>query len=122
MTATMTETTLLLDATNLAMRAWHAASHTGMAVDGEATGPLVIYVNSLAKFVGEEHPTRFVACWDSGELPRYREAVFPPYKLARRQAAQGATAHVASFALIKEFLALSGMRPVRARDGVRPTT
>ena len=87
-----------------------------MAVDGEATGPLVIFVNSLAKFVGEERPTRFVACWDSGGS-RYREAVFPPYKLARRQAAMGSTAHAASFALIKEFLALSGIGQW-GRDGV----
>lgn len=100
--------TVLLDASNLAMRSWHAASHTGMAVEGEATGPLVIFVNSLAKLLGEEQPTHFVACWDCGGSAA-REKLWPQYKLARRQASLGEQAHAESFRLIKQFLALSAI-------------
>jgi DNA polymerase-1 len=108
---------VLLDATNLAMRSFHAASNTGMAVGGEATGPLVIFVNSLSKLLADEKPGRFVACWDSGGS-QYRETVYPSYKLARRQAAAtGFQPHLESFRLIKEFLSLSWI-PQWRKEGV----
>jgi DNA polymerase-1 len=100
--------TVLLDASNLAMRAWHAASHTGMSAEGEATGPLVIFISSLARLIGEERPSHFVACWDTGGSAA-REKLWPGYKLSRRQAALGEQAHAESFRLIKKFLSLSDL-------------
>lgn len=108
--------TVILDANNLAMRAFHAAKHTGMSSGGHHTGALVLFVNSLSKLLVQEQPTHFIAFWDGGGSI-YREGVYPGYKLARREAAGGAVPHAESFRLIKEFMAYSRL-PSWREEGV----
>jgi DNA polymerase-1 len=102
--------TVLLDATNLASRSYHAARGAMSGPGGEPTGPLVLFVNALAMHASIEQPERFLACWDHPG-PTWRETRYERYKAARRTASlsYNGTARHASFGLIKEFLDLSGI-------------
>lgn len=99
-------TTVLLDANNLAMRAFHAAKYSMTTGDGIETGSLHILMGSLSKMLHALQPTRFVACWDGG-ASSYRMSIYPGYKGARHP--EGAPGHASTFALIQEFLDLVGI-------------
>lgn len=109
-------THLLVDGNNLAMRSIHAMARSGLSADGVLTGPLLVFVNSLSRFVREESPSRVVVCWDRGPSAM-RVALYPAYKAHRQQVDPEADEHKHSaFSLMKEFLALSNICQVE-REG-----
>lgn len=79
----MTGTALLVDGQNLFMRSMFAARHSMMSAHGVPTGPLVLFVNSLALHVRREEPTRLVIMWDGGTSAA-RVRALPSYKARRR--------------------------------------
>lgn len=75
---------MIVDGQNLLMRAIFAAKGSNMSSDGVATGPLVIFINSLAKHVQQERPERLLVVWDGGTSP-HRLAILPAYKANRKE-------------------------------------
>lgn len=109
-----TRKTLIIDANNLAMRAIKAAEgrmHLAVEIDGREvnTGPLLLFVNLVSKYVRQEQPDRVVACWDGGRSA-HRVAIFEHYKGARNEA--GEEKDLTPFAMMKDFLTLSGIHHV----------
>lgn len=106
--------TLILDANNLAMRAIKASEgrlHLAVEVDGREvnTGPLLLFVNLVSKYVRQVQPDRAVACWDGGRSA-HRVRIFEHYKGARHEA--GEEKDLTPFAMCKEFLTLSGIHHI----------
>lgn len=101
-------TTLLIDGNNLLMRAVFAAQRSGMSVDGVATGPLTIFVNTLTRHVREEQPTSLAVAWDGGPSDA-RTALDAEYKGNRAHAPEDEDAKRSAFALAKEFLSLASI-------------
>ena len=82
---------------------------SGLSADGVATGPLVAFVNTLSGLTREMTPSRLAVCWDGGRSD-YRVAIDPDYKAHRLDALSDTEAlKHSAFALIKEFLTLSGV-------------
>lgn len=98
-------TTLLVDGNNLLMRAVFATQRSSMSADGVATGPLVVFVNTLTKHIREERPSRVAIAWDGGKSAQ-RTQLDPGYK-GNRTSAPDEDVKKRSFALVKEFLALA---------------
>lgn len=96
--------TLLVDGNNLAMRAVHAAKHSHMRAAGVNTGPLTIFMTSLAKIVYEVNPTRFAVAWDGGSYMRTQ--LIAGYKANRRPAPTLEDLTHDTFRLIMELLSL----------------
>lgn len=109
---------LIVDGNNLMMRAVHATvGRAVMTADGVSTAALVVFVNSLSKFVCDERPDAVVVCWDSGGSD-YRSRLYPAYKESRKTPAEDLETHKHSSAeLIHEFLALAGI-PQMQQKGV----
>lgn len=99
---------VLLDGNNLAARSFHAAKHRLTSADGVETGSLHLFCTGLSRYLKELRPTHFVVCWDGGRSV-HREKMFSDYKLARRKAQEGEPPHGPAFALITEFLDLTGI-------------
>lgn len=95
---------LLVDGNNLAIRAALAPGQE-MDSDGFSTGPLVIFVNSLSRFVRMDKPTNALVAWDSG-ASAYRTRLFPAYKANRKQKHSDLAQQ--PIALIQTFLKLAG--------------
>lgn len=106
----MADKVLLVDGPNLAMRAIFAAGRTGLStVDGVPTGPLLIFINTLSRYVREERFSGVVVCWEGG-ISQRRAALFPAYKAHRAQATDDAlAAKDTHFSRIKQFCALAGL-------------
>jgi 5'-3' exonuclease len=79
----VTGTALLVDGQNLFMRSMFAARHSQMSAHGVPTGPLVLFINSLALHVRREEPSRLVILWDGGTSAA-RTRALPSYKARRR--------------------------------------
>jgi 5'-3' exonuclease len=112
----MTQRTLLLDANNLLMRSIKAAEgrlHLSVEIDGREvnTGPLLLFVNLVAKYIRQEQPYRVVACWDGGRSA-HRISIFEHYKAARNEASAEAPKDMTPFGLAKEFLTLAGIHHI----------
>lgn len=97
-------TTLLVDGNNLAIRSF-LAPRQDMSVDGIDTGTLVLFVNTLSRYVRIERPTHGLIAWDSGSSA-YRTRLFPAYKANRKQ--KSTDQSQAPFAVIYKFLRLAG--------------
>lgn len=69
------------------------------------TGTLVLFVNTLSRYVRIEHPTSAVVCWDGG-ASAYRKRIFPQYKGDRKQKYSDDV--TPPFDLIQQFLRLTG--------------
>lgn len=98
---------LLVDGNNLLMRSIFATQRSGMQVDGIATGPLLVFINTLTKHIREERPSRMGVAWDGGKS-RERVALQADYK-GNRTSAPDADVKESSFALAKEFCSLAGI-------------
>lgn len=103
--------TLVLDANNLAMRSIKAAEgrlHLSVDLGGREvnTGPLLLFVGLVTKYVRQEQPDRVVACWDGGRSA-HRVGIYPEYKGAREE--RGEEKDLTPFALAKDFLTLAGI-------------
>lgn len=103
--------TLLVDANNLAMRAVHAAKHSQMSAAGVNTGPLTIFMTSLAKIVAETNPTRLAFAWDGGSFMRTQ--LIEGYKANRHSAPELDDLQHDTFGLIIELLSHLGVQQVR---------
>lgn len=104
--------TLLVDGTNLAMRAVKLVEGKGVDLSsgGINTGPLVIFINAITKYARDLVPERMVVCFDGGRSP-WRMNIFPEYKGDRPHGGYDNT-----FVLAKEFLSLSNVHHVTFHD------
>ena len=101
-------TLMLVDGPNVMMRALYAAqsSHAEMSTsDGVATGALVIFINTLSRFIREEAPDRIVVCWEGDQADVPRRAILPSYKAARVKFSDPQVRE-SGFWLAEEFLSL----------------
>lgn len=99
---------LLVDGNNLYARAWYATRHEAMVADGESTAALVVFANSLSRYVREERPKHMVVCWDSGGSA-YRTRLLPTYKANRR----AKTVELRTGRdQVHEYLALAGVQQI----------
>jgi 5'-3' exonuclease len=100
---------LAVDGNNLLMRALHATRRSGMSAHGVPTGPLHVFVNTLAKHIREEEPTHIGIAWDGGGQG-LRAGIDEGYK-ANRAAAPDLDHELkeSSFALAREFCDLAGI-------------
>lgn len=96
---------LIVDGNNLTMRAVHAAERSFMHHDGDPTGPLLIVINMLSRYVRENRPERMIVCFDSGRS-RFRTEMYPQYKQGR---ADRPLDEKGPFSQFKQFLTLSGI-------------
>lgn len=98
----MTNRFLLLDGNNFLMRAIYATQHSGMTHNGVNTGPLTVFISSVAHQVRQENPTHLAVAWDAvGDT--HRHAIDSSYKANRRH---GPIAELkeTSFPLARRFL------------------
>lgn len=81
--------TLLVDASSLAYRAYHAMPEV-RAPDGTLVNAVVGFLNFIARLLADRRPSRCVAAFelDDDWRPRFRVALIPQYK-AHRLAAEG---------------------------------
>lgn len=102
-------TAMLVDATNLMMRAVHATERKAMTSHGIDTSALVAFVGSLSRFVRAERPDRLVLCWDEGKSAS-RVALYPGYKASRKVLSADFTGYRdTTSSLIREFLLLANV-------------
>jgi len=97
--------TLLADANNIAVRSVLAPNHD-MSVGSIETGALVLFLNTLSRYVRIQRPDRALVCWDSGRSS-FRTRMFPQYKANRKQKATDLAAQ--PIALMQTFLKLAGV-------------
>lgn len=107
------DVTLLVDGNNLLVRAVKAMERVPLSEGGVSTGPLLVFVNMLSRYVKEVDPDYVVVCWDGGRSS-HRTMIFPDYKISRAEHDDGRDPH---FALAKEFLDLCAIHHVQ-EDGV----
>lgn len=103
-------TALLLDGNNLLIRATHAMARHPLTADGVPTGPLLVFVNGLARVVAEEAPQRLAVAWDGGHAAR--SARCADYKAARRPVPDQELRDT-SFELAQRFLTLADVPQLR---------
>lgn len=107
---------LAADGNNLLMRALFATKRAAMMAHGVPTGPLLVFVNSLAKHVREEQPTRLAVAWDGGGDGE-RHQLDGDYKANRREAPDAEhELKQSSFALAREFCRHAGIHQVGYPD------
>jgi DNA polymerase-1 len=110
------EKVMILDGTNLLMRAVFASRGSAMEAAGVSTGALVVFVNGLSRLVRDEEPDRLVVCWDSGRS-RFRTALDPGYKANRKVPTPDFEDYRrASRGLVRQFLSLAGIHHVDRPD------
>jgi DNA polymerase-1 len=98
---------LLVDGNNLLMRAVHATARSSMTTgDGVRTGPLHVFVSTLARHVREEQPTHLGIAWDCAG-PSFRVELDHEYK-GNRKPGPVQDLKETTFPLVKEFLSLAG--------------
>lgn len=107
------KTLLAVDGNNLLVRAIRAMERSHLSVDGQDTGPLLVFINMLSKYVREAQPDYVVVCWDGGRSS-FRLSIWPEYKLARASHSDETDRH---FQLAKDFLSLCNIHHVKM-DGV----
>jgi DNA polymerase-1 len=102
-------TAMIVDATNLMMRAVHATERKAMTSHGIDTSALVAFIGSLSRHVRTEKPDKLVLCWDEGGSSR-RVALYPGYKASRKVLSADFTGYRdTTSSLIREFLLLANV-------------
>lgn len=94
---------LVVDGTNLAWRSIHAI-RPGSKFNEGVTGPLVLFYNTLSRYVKQERPDGLVVCWEGGKS-QFRKRLLPQYKENRKP--NNIPLKEPGFRLIREFLTLS---------------
>jgi 5'-3' exonuclease len=104
--------TLLVDGNNILIRSVKAMEGRGadMSADGVNTGPLVLFINQVSRYVKEVQPDHMVVCWDGGRAP-WRMEMFPSYKHNRGEHPTSELEQ-GNFGLAKEFLSLCNIHHV----------
>lgn len=114
----MTGTAMIIDGNNLFMRSVYAArDHNGrprmLTSTGLWTGPLVLFVATLARYVRIESPDRLLVIWDGGTAP-WRKERLPSYKAHRKPVPDDRKAEEDSaIDLVHHFCALAGIATTR---------
>jgi len=72
---------LVIDGTNLGMRAVFAMAGKTLSGGGENTGPLLVFARMVHRYCRFVDPTHVAVCWDSG--PSWRADIDPEYKANR---------------------------------------
>lgn len=108
---TQTRRTLCVDGNNLLIRAAKATEGRAMLSSdaGVPTAALLVFINTLSRYVREVDPDHLVVCWDGGRST-HRTALFEGYKASR--ADRGEEGEEGPFGLAKEFLTLAGFHHV----------
>lgn len=110
MTATnLTRKTLLIDGTNILVRAAYAARGKHLVLsnrDGVPTAALLIFINLLSRYIKAERPDNLVVCWDGGRST-LRTAIWSGYKAQRDIAPEDDPERPVAQA--KEFCTLAGL-------------
>jgi 5'-3' exonuclease len=103
---------LLVDGNNLAMRSIYAARYSHMSAEGVNTGPMKIFIDSLAKIVQDEQPLWMGIAWDG--TSKMRTELISGYK-ANRHAPPSDISDLShdSFKLIITLLMHLGIHQVR---------
>lgn len=105
----MSDKVLLVDGPNLLVRAVKATAHARMSAQGLDTGPIHVFITSLARHVREERPAKMVVCWDAGPSER-RVGLYPQYKGNRKQRSpEDEERQTSAYGMAKHFLALAGI-------------
>lgn len=112
-------TTLLVDANNLLIRALKATERgVDMTANGVSTAALVVFINTLTRYVREESPDRVMVAWDSRTGSDYRLGIDSQYKANRGlPTTEWEERKGENFDLAKTFLALNNVFQV-SRPGV----
>jgi 5'-3' exonuclease len=106
---------MVIDGHNVYVRGWKALQHSGADLtdsSGQPTGPLLLFVNQIARHVNEHHPTHLMVCFDHGPSTM-RTEVDATYKQHRA----GGVGAGPTVDLVTEFLDLAGIEHV-ATPGV----
>jgi len=103
----VSERLTIVDSNNLLVRAIKAMERVPLSSDGIPTAGLLVFVNTLSRYVRESSPDRLMVCWDGGRSS-YRLKVFDEYK-GTREVHSDRDAPESPFALAKEFLSLAGI-------------
>lgn len=96
--------TILIDANNVAVRS-SLAPHGDMSVGSVETGALVLFINTISRYIRIYRPDHGLVCWDSG-CSIYRQRIFPAYKANRKQKTFDQAQ--LPIALMQKFLKLAG--------------
>lgn len=108
-------TTLVIDANNILVRSMKATEgRVSLSSHGVPTAALLVFINTLSRYIREIEPDRVAACWDGGRST-YRLSIDPDYKAARSERTE--EPDTGAFALAKEFLSLANIHHVE-RPGV----
>lgn len=103
------ERILLVDGDNLLVRAVMATQGKPMTAGEVETGPLIVFVNTLSRYVRQIQPTHMVVCWDHGPC-HWRVALHPGYKANRAEPTEeDSTRRGSARRLAREFLSLAGI-------------
>lgn len=75
---------LAVDGTGLLVRCSRAASRRVLsASDGTPTGPLLMFINALARKIRKVSPGHVVIAWDGQDACKWRRSLYPAYKAHR---------------------------------------
>jgi DNA polymerase-1 len=96
--------TLLIDGNNILIRAVEATRRTSMhSDDGTDTSGLVVFINTISRYIREVKPFRVMVLWDSG--PDWRKQIYPAYKANRPQVTDEYRS--VTRRLVRQFLSLA---------------
>lgn len=106
----MTGPVVLVDGNNILRSAMAVKMNGGLTSErGVSTGPLVIFINRLARYVRELAPHRLLVAWDHSG-PNRRTALYSGYKAHRVPApVEELEERESHFNLAKEFCAVAGV-------------
>lgn len=74
---------MVLDSASMYFRAFHAVPSAVRAPDGMPVNAVRGFLDSIARFVSDRHPTLLIAAWDDDWRPAFRVAAIPSYKAHR---------------------------------------
>lgn len=102
-------TILLVDGPNILARSAFAAkaSRAEMSVDGVSTSALVIFINTIAKYVRQVNPTSMAVFWDMGH--QARDEIDPSYKANRTKHVEAPEEAETPWRQTREFLTWAGV-------------
>lgn len=111
---------LLVDGSNLLIRALMATERSPMSHQGMDTGALLVFINTLSGHIREEKPTHVIIAWD-GPGFRWRQGVDPEYKANRPAVVDGEAAQEYNdrksdaFNMAQAFCATAGLMQIQRR-------
>lgn len=96
-------TLLIIDASNLVHRHYHALKHSGADVDGGAAGLVCDgALNTVSKLVRRHQATQVMIAFDTRGSAQWRYALVPEYKAGRSETPPTIPAQLAEFQAVSE--------------------